>query len=531
MAAYKLSVHWLPFLSAILFLTNSCVETNPRVGDPESREMLFDSLMMLTANREAFSPIKNLHWGTDPLQAMENYRDEVINADTEEKLFYALEKLSNARNDRHLEISLVENGIRLEESFGITGGEETVHSGPLKVLPDYSDSSVYFVSDLSGNQDHFLSQTIEPGERIIAVNNLPIEQYETAVRPYHPSSYKPNFRWRMAEDMTVKTATLPPAFYEEQLVLELERMDGSSHTVRLPYLHPDSIPWKNISEPQYPGFSLEHSTPTYDLYLSTGAKEIVILTWYGFRETMIPDVDKLMEMAQRNNWLDFDIIIDGTRSRGGSAGAYAMQRFSPQPFKTTFGNVRISDVIPIFTQEKRDEVQTGGSLDSGVPEAMDDGTWLLDWLDNEVTDSVISGATYSNSVPFKLAHAPKDSDGILQPAIPHFRGRMIAFFVPRRGSHLDQFAAIIKDNAIGHIIGMTAGGYSNTWEWDEIIKFPGTDQPVIEFMWDIGHTIRPNGEILEGNPAVPDELFILTRQNFDTYYQQLLEKALEYLNG
>ena len=66
---------------------------------------------------------------------------------------------------------------------------------------------------------------------------------------------------------------------------------------------------------------------------------------------------------------------------------------------------------------------------------MDDGTWLLDWLDNEVTDSVISGATYSNSVPFKLAHAPKDSDGILQPAIPHFRGRMIAFFVPRRGSH------------------------------------------------------------------------------------------------
>ena len=72
--------------------------------------------------------------------------------------FMRLKKLSNARNDRHLEISLVENGIRLEESFGITGGEETVYSGPLKVLPDYSDSSVYFVSDLSGNQDHFLSQ-------------------------------------------------------------------------------------------------------------------------------------------------------------------------------------------------------------------------------------------------------------------------------------------------------------------------------------------------------------------------------------
>ena len=78
---------------------------------------------------------------------------------------------------------------------------------------------------------------------------------------------------------------------------------------------------------------------------------------------------------------------------------------------------------------------------------------------------------------------------------------------------------------------MTAGGYSNTWEWEETITFPGTNQPVVQFMWDIGHTIRPNGEILEGNPALPDELFLLTRNNFDIYYQELVRKALEYLNG
>jgi len=525
----------LPRLAFLLIInlsfTLSCVERDSRAGNPQLRGVLFDSLMTLTANREALSPIKNLHWGIDPLDAMESYRDEVINADTEEKLFYALEKVSNARNDRHLEISLVENGIRLKVSSGIAGGEETVYSTPLKILPDYSDASVYFVSDLSGNQDHFSSGTVAPGERIIAVNHMPIEQYEKSVRPYHQSSYRPNFRWRMAEGITVKTANLPPIFYGDHLVLELEKLDGSSHTVQLPYLHPDSIPWQNISEPQYPGFKLEHSTPTYDLYLPLGGQGTVILTWYGFRETMIADVDQLMEMAQDNAWLDFDIIIDGTRSRGGSAGAYAMQRFSPKPFKTTFGNIRISDVVPIFTQEKRAEVESGGSLDSGVPEAMDDGTWLMDWLENEVADSVDSGATYSNSVPFKLAHAPKNSDGILQPALQHFRGRMVAFFVPRRGSHLDQFAAIIKDNSIGYMIGMTAGGYSNTWEWEETIGFPGTDQPVIQFMWDIGHTIRPNGEILEGNPALPDELFLLTRHNFDTYYQELLRKALEHLNG
>ena len=526
----------LPYLAILfsinLFFVSGCTETDSRVGSPQLREMLFDSIMTLTANREAFSPIKNLHWGIDsPLDAMESYRNEVINADTEQELFYALEKVSNARNDRHLEISLVNNGLRLTPSFGIDGGEGLVYSTPLKILPDYSDSSVYFVSDLSENKNHFPDGSVTPGERILAVNHMSMAQYEVAVRPYHPSSYKPNFRWRMAEDMTVRTATLPPTFYEDHLVLELERIDGSSHTVQLPYLHPDSIPWQNISEPQYPGFELKHSTATYDLYLPSGDQKTVILTWYGFRDTMISDVDELMEMAQENSWLDFDIIIDGTRSRGGSAGAYAMQRFSPKPFKTTFGNLRISDVVPIFTQEKLAEVESGGSLDSGVPEAMDDGTWLIDWLENEVADSVDSGATYSNSVPFKLAHAPKNSDGILQPAPQHFRGRMVAFFVPRRGSHLDQFAAIIKDNSIGYIIGMTAGGYSNTWEWEETIRFPGTDQPVIQFMWDIGHTIRPNGEILEGNPALPDDLFLLTRHNFDTYYQELVQKALEHLNG
>ena len=525
------SVSLVLVLAISFFSASGCAENTSRVGNPQLRELLFDSIMTLTANREAFSPIKNLHWGIDPLDAMENYRDEVISADTEEKLFYALEKVSNARNDRHLEISLVENGIRLQESSGIAGGSEIVYSSPVKILPDYSDSSIYFLSDLSGDQEHFLGGTVEPGYRILAVNNLQMEQYEELVRPYHPSSYRPNFRWRMAEDLTVKTATLPPTFYQDHLTLELERNDGSSYTVQLPYLHPDSIPWQNISEPQYPGFKLEHSTATYDLYLPMEGQRTVILTWYGFRETMIPDVDELMTMAQQNDWLDFNIIIDGTRSRGGSAGAYAMQRFTSTPFKTTFGNLRISDVVPIFTREKRDEVNEGGSLDSGVPEAMDDGAWLMDWLDTDVADSVSSRATYSNSVSFKLAHAPKDSDGILQPAIHHFRWKIVAFFVPRRGSHLDQFASIIKDNSIGHIIGMTAGGYSNTWEWEETIKFPGTDQPVVQFMWDIGHTIRPNGEILEGNPALPDELFPLTRNNFDIYYQELVRKAMEYLNG
>jgi hypothetical protein len=524
-------------IALALSLSSSCTpadDRSSRAGTPELRAALFDTIMALTAAREAFSPFKNEHWGTDPLQSMAAYRDELIAADSEGALFYALEKVSNARNDRHLDVALVPGGLRLAESAGleVVGGEvEPVYVAPVRILPDYSDPSVYFVADVSEDHTHFPDGGAEPGDRVISVNGRPMAEYEAAVRPYQASSYRPNLRWRMAEDITARSAIMPPSFYREGLELELEGADGAVTSVTLPYLHPDSIPWANISEPHYPGFRLEHATPTYDLYLPEDGGSVLILTWYGFRETMIADVDELMELAVERGWLDHDLIIDGTRSRGGSAGAYAVQRFTPKPFKTTFGNLRISDVVPLFTEEKRREIAGGGSMDSGVPEAMDDGSWLMEWLDTDVADSIAAGAEYTNNVPFKLAHAPKDSDGILHPAAVHFRGRLVAFFVPRRGSHLDQFASIIKDNDLGPMIGMTPGGYSNTWEWDEVLYFPGTDQPVVRFMWDVGHSIRPNGEILEGNPAHPDELVLLTRENFRTYYAELLRRALAHLGA
>ena len=413
----------------------------------------------------------------------------------------------------------------------VEGGVGPTHLAPVRILPDYGDPSVYFVADVSEDPAHFPEGQAEPGDQVISVNGRPMAEYETAVRPYQASSYKANLRWRLAEDITARTAIMPASFYGDGLKLELGGEDGTVTTVTLPYLHPDSIPWADLSEPNYPGFQLEYSTPTYDLHLPDDDRSVLVLTWYGFRDTMIDDVDKLMDLAVERDWLDYDLIIDGTRSGGGSAGAYAVQRFTPKPFKTTFGNLRISDVVPLFTESKRREIGAGGSMDSGVPEAMDDGSWLMEWLDTDVADSVATGAEYTNNVPFKLAHASKDSDGILKPAPIHFRGRLVCFFVPRRGSHLDQFASIVKDNTLGHIIGMTPGGYSNTWEWDEVLYFPGTDRPVVRFMWNVGHSIRPNGEILEGNPAHPDELVLLTRENFRTYYGELLERAMTYLGG
>lgn len=48
-------------------------------------------------------------------------------------------------------------------------------------------------------------------------------------------------------------------------------------------------------------------------------------------------------------------------------------------------------------------------------------------------------------------------------------------------------------------------------------------------MWSIGHTIRPNGEVLEGNPAEANDYVPVTRQNFVGYRSHLQRRALQFL--
>ena len=502
---------------------------SPALGTADQRAALFDYIIERTETREAFSPAKQEALGFDPLEEMARLRDDVVSAASEEELFYALVRLSNARRDRHLDVALVSGGLELADSAAIAvAGDDTErlpHHAPIKMQTDYGDDAHgLFVSDVADGWD----DRLQVGDRVLAVNGYAVKEYRELLEPYIRYSSTANLLWRFAEMVPQRTAELPASFYEDGLGVELER-GNERFTMSLPYLHPDSITWTDVAEPRYDGFTLERVTQTYDLHVSTKGLPAIVLGWHGFRENLLADVDSLMAWAVREDRLDHAVIIDATRSRGGSAGAYAVQRFTAKPFKTTFGNLRISDVIPPFIAEKRADFEANQIDDGGVRETVDDGTWLMDWLETDVQAAYDAGAEYSNDVPFKLAHAPRASDGILVPAPVHFRGPMVVFSGPRRGSHLDQFVSIVVDNDLGHVIGMPAGGYSNTWEWEETLVFPGTEQPVAQFMWSIGHTIRPNGEILEGNAAAVHEFIPVTRENFRDYYSILLRRALVQL--
>ncbi len=524
-------------LILFLFCNSASIPLNTDTGSREDRTVLFDYLLAKTIERESFSPIKNHNLHLNVVKEMKKYRDELIEADTDEKLFYALLKISNARKDRHLNISLVKGGITLPQTAGVSmdrgaGEAEPILHTPIRFSVDYGKPGQYFVfvSDLAENIKEFTEGVLpEIGDKLSAINGQGIKEYRKVIEPLHRYSTVEGFWWQFALWIPQKSYQFPPSFYCEKITFSLEKKDGGHYKIVLPYLSPEKIEWKGIGEQHYPGFQLLFSTQTYNLYKDSGNKNILLLDWYGFRENLVKDMNRLTDYAATHQLLDYAVIFDGTRSRGGSKGAYAIQRLSPKPFKTTFGNLRLSDIIPSFVDQKRQQYERRQILDSGVAETIDDGTWLMEWLEDDVLKGLRSGQEYSNNVPFKSAHLPKYSDGIVKPAEVHFKGPLICWFSPYGGSHLDQFVSIIVDNDLGYTMGMPAGGYSNTWEWDEILVFPMSKKPVVRYMWSIGHTIRPNGEILEGNPAKVKEYIPLTRENYVDYYKILLEKTYKYL--
>ena len=94
-------------------------------------ETLFDEIVDKTERREAFSEVKEETGSFSALDEMRALRSEFVAAETEEDLFYALVKLSNARRDRHLSVNPVEGGLTVPETPDL--------AAPVLVLPDFSD--------------------------------------------------------------------------------------------------------------------------------------------------------------------------------------------------------------------------------------------------------------------------------------------------------------------------------------------------------------------------------------------------------
>ena len=494
------------------------MENSRRLGNVDL-ETLFDEIISKTEQREAFSEVKEANVGFSAIEDIQKLRSEFVAAETELELYFALVKLSNARRDRHLSVST--------EDRGLPGPERrSCEAAPIYVLPEILDvhNPTFFVSAVGEGVT-----SPQPKDVIVGVNGSSMEEYIDEFSPWISHSTLPGLYWRMARDLPRRFSGRPLSLYSEELHLTLERPSGERYDISLPYADGcRGFPRSWASANPYPGFVEVMERENFNVLIDE-SREIVLLQWLDFElDELVEDIPALLEYAEDKDMLGYDLIIDVTWSSGGSGGAYAIQRLVNQPFRTTFGNIRLSDL-----GREAIEYYAGQQPRSGEPDIFGlnlTRTWLIDWARTDASEAIDRGEEYTPPVPFKLAHLPKDSDGILQPAPVHFIGR-VAIMNARTwgGSHLDQFMAMFVDNDLATFVGVPTGGYSNTWEDGEVLYFPGTTRPVVEFVWTIGHTIRPNGEVLEGNPAQPDTYIPITRQNYKEYGQILLDEAISAL--
>jgi len=494
----------------------------------EDREALFNYIYEKTLVREAFSELKEKRYGIDVRAEMLKVKDVVVNASTDAELYYALVKLSAARRDSHLDVTPIEGGLVLPE---IQRG-----TAPIRFHPDYTDKTnvFFFVADLSKDLGVYKGRVPVIGDELIKVNGEDAQYYINKASDYISCSTRENFLRRMAHNLGEKNRDLPPSFYQENLTLTLKPRKGKEYTISLPYLKDINWQYGRIMK-KYDDYELvtEIKRESFEVYKPIDPNnKTLLLWWYGFRGDMQIASDELVEWAEKNNMLDYDLIIDAIDSRGGSQGAYALARLTSKPFKTTGGNIKISDITDDFIAGYTSRYVTRqAAMDGDGRESEDDGTWVMDWLHGPVLKGIAAGQEYSNNAPFKCAHLPHYSDWMMQPAEKHFTGNMVIFLGPWGGSHLSQFAAMIIDNNLGHSMGMPDGGYSNTWEWEEDLVFPISKKPVVEFMWNIGHTISPSGQIVEGNPSQVADYIPVSRDNYLDYKPMLIKRAQEWLRN
>ena len=359
-------------------------------------EQLFDQIIVMTEQREAFSPVKEANIGFSAIADMKALRDEFVAAETELELWYALHKLSNVRRDRHLVVRYVEGGLPAP-------GWQPCVSAPIQVLPDLSDldNPVFFIAAVGEGLN-----SPKVGDAIVGVNGRSIGEHITEFSPWIRHSTLPRLYWHLAYELPTRHFWgTPPTTYSDRLHLILESQSAQTYGVSLPY---DSECDRYRLTPGNPGFEEVMERQNFNVLLDEN-REIILLQWLDFEMNdlaLVNDVNDLMEYAEKEGILGWDMIIDVTWSSGGSGGAFVIQRLVDQPFRPTFGNVRLSGIGKGLI-----EYYASRSPNTDAPDIFGlnlSGSWRYDWARTDGREAIYRGDEYTAPVPFKLAHLPKD---------------------------------------------------------------------------------------------------------------------------
>jgi len=372
---------------SVAALAQIALSQDEKISTREDRAALVDYLIQKTIEREAFSEIKNERLGIDPIEEMKKYREEVVNSADEVELYYALQKLSNSRHDRHLYIQPLPGGPSLGDTFrklperlGFPKGTDRhAISLPVYFAVDFADpeNPELFISGATVEHRHLI------GARVGKFDGRAVPDVADAAKPYIHFSTLPKFWMEWAERLHRISSLFPPTWYaSSEVMLTLERQDGTTFKADLSYELKESLRWpeEDSTRAEYKGFEKYSESDTFDVYQPVNGQRVILLDWHGFSNDLVKATDTLVHDADENEWLDYDLIIDCTRCVGGRYGAYAVQRLTSKRFKTTFGNLRLSDLAQSFVDRRIKGYEAWYAKNPELLAVSDSRRWQYEWL-------------------------------------------------------------------------------------------------------------------------------------------------------
>ena len=481
-------------------------------GTARQRKELFEGLLRDTLAWEAFSPRKNKTLELDFAVQAEELRRAFLKADKELLLYNVLLHFSNLRCNHALRPRLLDDGLRLDRDhqelpvrFGV--GEGSGSDFRLFIR----DHDVDIRRKLNTISPRITS--VEAGDVLVDINGSEVPDVLAGMQPFLSYSTTRQLWSEFARCLSLKRHDLGHRMFKKDVTFGLQKANGKGYRLRVSFIdETHTIDWAvNWDRHHYSGFERALQTPSFDVYLPSGgvAAEALIVEGREFTDDTGEDVDKLRTWAVAQGVLHYNVVFDLSAARGSVVPWTLLQTLVDQPVLVTQATLRLSDVTPSLISRL---------LRSASPALK---TWLVD----VVRPAQERGVDMVGPVPYGMV-LPPDTEGILDPAEVHFTGGRSALIAASSSPAVNHLAAMWVDNGLGASHGVAPFGCANAWQWRAPISLPRSDRPLVDFLWNVGHVIRPNGEVLEGNPPQPTDPVPVTAGNFQSWHSKLVDQAL-----
>jgi len=460
-------------LVAALHLSTGCVST-PASGPSEAsasawlgsdRVSLFDQHLKLIEGGTLISERGIVGLGLTRPEQVERARQRYLSAATRDDAYWALLSLRNTTHDAHGDL-VVPKSLR---------PEPRVVKLPMTFVADaWWTAGPRFVVSESAIPE------VEPGFELERFDGRSIPDALREAFDWHSDSSLASFHLWASRWFSSRDSWLTPIPSRRSVSLSLhDPRTGRRVEVIAAFEATSGTRARHAEDAtRQPTFKGEHLSGFAD-----AARGIAIVRIDSFRSSR-------GDLEQLERFLDAQppgtrVLLDVRENTGGGTGHQVLGLFIPCAIRSTS---RVAVSVPLL--------RSSASFRAGV----------LRFASSDETARALSkeleaGRAVSSPVSFQCNARTCQTEFLVRPARARPPLPVALLIGPTCMSGCDQFAAMFADNSVGPVLGQPTRGASAPFRlpW----PLPLANGTSASVTLNVGQTLRPNGEVLEGNPVKP----------------------------